>query len=188
MSVTYLEYILGILTLNSYETLLGKCRNEIIELQGCKLHPNYDFLVFNIILSMNHLFEWFLKDENIPQDKKIGCIKTFNPYRTENNVSRDFKSIYGQLEDFPEVNRSQELIRELCNKAKHFTKKKIEVQDRNYTVECGYESMECGNPDAVCGEFDHYIYFVEVDGNQMNLELLMACLINRWAGFVENGV
>lgn len=78
---------------------------------------------FNIILSMNHLFEWFLKDENVPQDKKMGCIKIFNPYRTEDNVSRDFKSIYSQLDDFPEVNRSQELIRELCDKAKHLKKR-----------------------------------------------------------------
>ncbi len=179
---------MGILTLNSYEILLDKCRRELIELQGCNLHPNYDFLLFNIILSMNHLFEWFLKDENVPQDKKMGCINMFNPYRTKNNVSKDFLCIYGQLDDFPKVNRSQELIRELCNKAKHFIKKNIEVQDRNYIVECGDESMECGNPDAVCGGFDHYIYFVEVDGDQKNLEVLMACLINRWSDFVENDV
>ncbi|MGL5467037.1 MAG: hypothetical protein ACRDCT_02415 [Shewanella sp.] len=76
----------------------------------------------------------------------------------------------------------------MCNKAKHFKKKNIEVQDRNYIVECGDESMECGNPDAVCGGFDHYIYFVEVDGDQKNLEVLMACLINKWSDFVENDV
>ena len=186
--VTHLENILGILTLNSYETLLEKCRRENAELQVCNLHPDYDFLLFNIILSMNHLFEWFLKDENVPQDKKMGCIKIFNPYRTEDNVSRDFKSIYSQLDDFPEVNRSQELIRELCNKAKHFKKKNVEVQDGNYIVECGNESMECGNPDTVCGGFDHYIYFVEVDGDQKNLEVLISSLINKWSDFVENEV
>ena len=97
---------MSILTLNSYEILLGKCKKEIGELRKCNSHPDYDFLLFNVILSMNHLFEWFLKDDSVSQDKKLECIKSFNPYSERGKVSRDFTSLYGQLEDFPKTKLS----------------------------------------------------------------------------------
>lgn len=176
---------MAILTLNNYSLLFEKCKKEVGELQRCNLHPDYDFLMFNVILSLSHLFEWYLVDDSAP--KKIECIKLFNPFRDIDSVPGYLKSQFKAVGDFPEKNEYQALTRELCNKAKHFKKEKdIELQERSFNVELGDDEMECGNSDADCGGFDHYIYFVELHGNKVNLELLVTSLIEEWSFFINS--
>lgn len=178
---------MSILSLNSYENLLQKCEFEYEQLQSCKSHPEYDFILFNLVLGLNHLFECFLKEKTVRTDEKIRCVKTFNPFASPYDVSGDFKNDYKKLLHFPTLNERQEVIRKLCNKAKHFKKQSIESQDKNYTCLAGDDSMECGNPEAECGAFDHYLYFVEVQGKDTNLEGLIAEHLLDWRQFV-NGV
>ncbi len=173
---------MSILSLNSYEDLLSKCQVELQQLQSVKSNPEYDFMLFNLVLGMNHLFEWYLKEKNINEKMKMECIKKFNPFASPYDVSGDFKGLYRES-DFPETNPYQEVVRKLCNKAKHFKKQAIEKQDKHYTASCGSVAMQCGNPDASCGAFSHYIYTVEIAGEDKNLTIIMSQLINDWVNF-----
>ena len=72
---------MSILSLDSYQNLLQKCEYEYNSLQQCKSHPEYDFLLFNLVVGLNHLFEWFLKEKSTSEYAKSKCIETFNPAR-----------------------------------------------------------------------------------------------------------
>ena len=137
---------------------------------------------------MNHIFEWYLKENKISTELKLKCIQKFNPFSTPYDVSGDFKQFYRQFNDFPQLNLYQETIRKLCNKAKHFKKQEIERQGKNYTAVCGGENMQCGNPKAVCGGFDHYLYSVEIEGRDTDLAQVVSVQLNNWSSFVENNV
>lgn len=82
---------MSILSLNSYEDLLAKSNYEIDQLKSCISHPEYDYILFNLVLGMNHLYEWFLKDKDVSEELKLKCIKNFNPFNTPYDVSSDFK-------------------------------------------------------------------------------------------------
>ena len=118
----------------------------------------------------------------------IECIETFNPFNSPYDVSGDFKQLYRELKDFPKPDLYQVTIRKLCNKAKHFKINKIEQQDKNYTAICGGVNMQCGNPNAACGAFDHYLYYVEIEGKDINLSNILSAQIEKWTAFIENGV
>ncbi|MFT5849152.1 hypothetical protein [Psychroserpens sp.] len=173
-----------LLSLNSYQDLLFKCEFELEKLQNCSTHPDYDFILFNIVIGLNHLFDWYLKEEDLTEEQKINCINSFNPYQSLDRVSREFKSLYRKIENFPQINAYQESIRDLSNKAKHFNKTQIiEKQDRNYTVTCGSPLATCGNDKAVSGGFDHYIYSIKINGSDENLQQVISALIISWRGF-----
>jgi hypothetical protein len=172
-----------LLSLSSYRDLLYKCEFELENMQNCSTHPDYDFSLFNIVLGLNHLFEWYLKEDALTEDQKINCIKRFNPFQSLDNVPREFKGFYNKVDNFPQTNSYQALIRKLCNKAKHFKKTLIEKQDKNYTVTCGSPLATCGNIEAVSGGFDHYIYTIEVDGSDIDLQQVISSLIVSWREF-----
>ena len=177
---------MSLLSLTSYTDLLEKCRYELDSLVSVEAHPDYDFTLFNIVLGLNHLFEWYLKDKGLGPDSKINCIKKFNPFSSPYDVSGDLRGYYRGIESFPDVNRFQEMIRKLCNKAKHFKQSKIETQGKHYTAVCGSPSMRCGSPTAVCGHYDHYIYTVDIDGTEINLEVIISSLVEEWEGFSKS--
>ena len=179
---------MSLLSLSSYNDLLQKCSRELCGLKKCESHPEYDFILFNIVLGMNHLFEWYLKEKSVERTNKLDCIKRFNPFSSPYDVSSDFKSLYRELDSFPNTNQYQEVIRKLCNKAKHFKQSSIEKQSKNYTAVFGAEYMQCGNPDAACGGFDHYIYSVEIDGSDKDLEKRVSSLLDSWNSVVETDV
>ena len=176
---------MSILSLDSYQNLLQKCEYEYRSLQQCKSHPEYDFLLFNLVVGLNHLFEWFLKEKSTSEYAKSKCIETFNPFVSPYDVSGDFKKDYKKIDEFPPLNETQEVIRKLCNKAKHFKKQNIESQGKNYTCVAGDDSMECGNPEADSGAFDHYVYFVEINGEDRDLEILIGKHLLDWKVFVQ---
>ncbi len=164
---------MSVLSLRSYLDLLEKCRYELGQLQNCSLHPEYDFAIVNLVLSMNHIYEWCLLDEDIGAEQKQECVRRFNPYSPNDNLPRDLKKKYPENE-FPQVNLYQEALRSLSNKAKHFKKKRVEIQTPNYTALCGEESMQCGELATTCGAFDHYLYFVEIDDRDVGLEQMLS--------------
>lgn len=178
---------MSILSFNSCSHLLEKCKKENLSLSKCKSHPEYDYLVFNLVISLNHLFEWFLKDEKINDDAKIQCIKKFNPFQ-EGNVNSDFRHLYRKAIDIdsPKINQYQLVLRRLCNNAKHFKNTKIEVQNKHYTCCAGDPHMVAGSPDAVAGNFDHYSYLVEINDVQINLEEIIQVQLDNWINFIEN--
>ncbi|GIU09318.1 MULTISPECIES: hypothetical protein [unclassified Shewanella] len=172
---------MSLLSLNSYVSLIDKCEVELQQLQNCSEHPTYDYLLFNVVFGLSHLYEWYLKDDDISPEQKLACIRKFNPYR-ENGRLGDLNKYYSKME-FPDVCVYQEIVRKLCNKAKHFKKVQIERQERNYTVSCGSPNAVCGNPEATCGAFDHYLYVVDVEGVDTDLYKLVRELFQDWKQF-----
>ncbi|WP_429236140.1 hypothetical protein [Aeromonas salmonicida] len=177
---------MSIFSLENYQHLLQKCQCEYKLLKGCESHPEYDFLLFNLVVSLNHLFDWFLKENSISEHTKSKCIIKFNPFISLDDIPSDFKGYYKKLNAFPPLNEFQEVIRKLCNKAKHFKKKTIESQGKNYTCGAGDDSVECGNPEIVCGTFNHYLYFVEISGEDINLEALISKHLIDWECFLND--
>ena len=177
---------MSILSLNSYIDLFNKCRQEFDQLNNCSSHPEYDFILFNIIMGMNHIYEWFLKEKIIEESRKLKCVREFNPFTSPYDVSGDFKQLYRKLSNFPKTNKNQEVIRKLCNKAKHFKKTEIETQGKNLTAVAGAAHMQCGEPNAVAGAFDHYTYSVDINGENVNLEILIKSHIENWGNFLAH--
>jgi len=169
------------LSLDRATDLLEKCEYNIGRLFLCESHPEYDYAMFDAVLSLNHLFEWFLKDKTILEPKRLECIKLFNPFQSYNEVSGDFKKLYTKLNIFPEANNFQYNIRLLCNKAKHFKKTTIETQERNTLSVAG--NMYAGNANAVAGYFKRYKYSIDINGSIEDLQELMEKLILQWSEF-----
>lgn len=85
------------LSLNRVTDLLKKCEYNIGRLSLCDNHPEYDYAMFDAVLNLNHLFEWFLKDKDILEQKKLECIKIFNSFQSPYDVSGDFKKLYKKV-------------------------------------------------------------------------------------------
>ncbi len=177
---------MSLLSLTSYKELLNKCKKELSELELCSVHPDYDYTLFNIVLSLNHLFEWYLKDKDVVDTRKNECISLLNPFNDLTKVSYDFKELYDSLKTFPKTNKYQEVIRLLCNKAKHFKKRNLEKQEKHYTSVCGSPTMAAGGEFAYCGAYDHYLYYVEIKGQDIDLITIINTLINTWIDFIKN--
>jgi len=169
------------LSLNCAKDLLAKCQRDQLALSICETHPEYDYSMFDSVLSLNHLFEWYLKDDSIPDVKRLDCIKRFNPFQSFDKVSRDLKKYYKKISSFPDINKNQKYIRLLCNKGKHFKKTVIETQERNILATCG--NMYAGNITAVASYFERYKYSVEVDGKTFDIQHMIEDLLEQWVFF-----
>ncbi|MDG5902086.1 hypothetical protein E2650_19745 [Shewanella xiamenensis] len=172
-----------IFSLASFRELMIKCDRECEQLKQCATHPEYDFILMNIVFGINHLFDWYLKDTEIEETRIQECLKLFSPYGSIDEVSKEFRRLYKLLPEFPEVDSNQEIIRKLCNKAKHFKKVGIERQGKNYTSTFGASLMQFGGERAVFGGFNHYLYFVEIGNTDVNLAELVSSQLNKWKEF-----
>ncbi len=173
---------MSILSLNKASDLFEKCRYEINLLKMCESHPNYEFHIFNIVMGLNHLFEWFIKDKDINIEKRKACIRKFNPYDAPDKMPNDkaIKNIYKTLADFPDTNQFQLNIRKLCNKAKHCNTKAFEKNNKTYNAVCG--SIECGSSIAVCGGY-YYRYTVEINGSDQDIEEMLIYQTHEWSSY-----
>jgi len=175
----------SILSMNSYTDLLKKCIWENNQLRNCSTHPEYDYILLNIIFAMNHIFEWYLKDIELSDGKKLECIKLFNPY-SETDYPCEFKTLYKKLVDYPNVNEYQKTIRLLCNKAKHFKTAIIERQEKHFISSFG--NSRFSENGSSFGSFDHYSYFVEINSNNVDLLKLISSQLSKWEEFVKINV
>lgn len=168
-----------VFSFDSYQDVIEKSKFELKKLEICRIHPDYDYLLFNITVSINHLFEWCIRDEELDEEKRLECIRRFNPYESRDDVARDFEKLYRKLSIFPDVNEKQLVVRQLCNKAKHFKKTGIEKQTRNEIAVCGV--MCCGDR---LGQF-HYQYDVEINKSDIKLNTVLAEIHNEWESFMS---
>ena len=177
------------LSFDDHKDLLNKCLYEENKLRCSQgKHPEYQYLIFNIVISLNHLFEWFMKNNQVIDENKKNCIKNFNPYKSSDDVNKDFMKFYDELDEFPPINEYQLLIRKLCNKAKHFNIRPIEERKKQDITCAGESSMNCGEISAVCGNFV-YSYFVHNDnGDDICIKSLISEQIVKWKIFLECNV
>lgn len=151
---------------------------------------NY-YSIFNLIFSINHLYDWVLLNKLIDETIRIMCIKNFNPYKPEENVNSNFKSLYNKIGYFPQTNIKQKVIRDLCNNTKHF---KIE-KDNKIMTETNVERISCcgniyaGDDDALA---DNYKYKFTISDalTQVPINLIELCdfLIYEWDSFIKQNL
>ncbi len=110
----------GFYDIDSYQALLAKCSYELSRLPlVAKAQPSDSYTLFNLVLTLNHLFEWVVNDEDIREEGRIECVKQFNPYREEQRKEAERSiPIYKMysFHPFPQTNPQQWLTR---HRAKH---------------------------------------------------------------------
>jgi hypothetical protein len=170
--------------LNDYRDMYFKCWHDWKQLHNSDPEEK-TYAMFNLIMTLNHLFDWVLKDQNISFEKKIRCIRAFNPYKSMEKVSPDFKEFYDQLPERPPTRTEQYLVRSLSNKAKHLLQTPSTESVTN-TVYLG-----AGSPDAYCNGPKAFAGFHEIivthvvgdDGEDYDLKDICTTLIHDWGDF-----
>lgn len=167
--------------LNSASDLYEKCKYEFIKISDTNCNNDSIYSLFNLILSLNHLLEWFLTDKSINDLLKEKCIKQFYPYRNQKKISSTLKYFIKlrRLSKYNFItNENQELLRKISNQIKHIKTKKIDTSiDTSFTVTCG-DNKQCGDGHQ-CGEYK-YIYYVNSNNRDIDLLLTIQNLLNEW--------
>lgn len=144
------------------------------------------YIIFNLILSINHLFDWVIFGKNNDDPNAIECIKRFNPYlKKEYSDNSFFRDYYSKLTIFPKCNEKQQIIREISNNIKHFSsEKKSSKVEKDILSVAG--NIGCGEPNACCRYFEEYRYVIKNDiGKDLNLIELCDSLINEWKIYID---
>ena len=75
----------------NYSDLIEKVRYERSLVNTSSANKKSDiYPLFNIVLTLNHIFEWFYKDEKIDTKLRAECIKIFNTYDNQDNHYKQF--------------------------------------------------------------------------------------------------
>jgi hypothetical protein len=174
-----IEYLLG------PENLLAKAQHEYSLITLNKLEQNDYYLVFNVLVSINHLFDWVLNNDNIPIERKERCIKLFNPYENKNEFG-NFRKYYQKINEGIEINTNQQIIKALCNNLKHFKKRnKYGDVDENKKYLAVSGNIVCGGANAIAGYYEEYTFIVKSDnGKEIDLIELLRDAINEWEKFL----
>ena len=109
----------GIVT---FRDLFWKSQNDWHRLHDSDQQKR-SYALFDLVSTLNHMWEWFLKDETIDIAQRVECARRFNPYEYRKWVPREFMDFYETLCPFPPKNELQSLVRMICNRAKHATNK-----------------------------------------------------------------
>ena len=162
--------------LNDYKDLYKKCEYDLSLLKDNESSQYYNYNIFNLLCSLNHLYEWFLLDtENeVTEDIKIECIKLLLPleincYHFTNVISKLYNTIK-KKKIHCEVNPYCSLIREVCNKLKHYKSTPIIEDNIKYTYPCGdVNDGGCGSG-RYSGEHN-LVPFVDIVINNITSEI-----------------
>ncbi len=148
-------------------------------------YPEYEYGLINTIISLNHLFDWTLKDEEIISESgKDNCLKLLNPYEPSDKIPRDFNPYY-KKRTFPSTNPYQFTIRLLANKAKHFKKVPI-VKGKKGPICSVSGTFGAGDDDSYSGYFTQYKYVVEINGRDEDVSDVISTTIDTWKKFFSD--
>lgn len=184
--------MINFIKLQDYNDLLSKCEFEYkLLFAKQKINYDYSYILFNLVCTLNHLYEWFLKDNNVKKPDKYKCINIFNYYtpnqikEIKNNIKKKdiISKLYKNLTSMPKVNKNQLIVRELCNKAKHFSKKPKIDNKEEFIAFCGGEKAVC---DYMFANQSEIVYFVVYNNQEFIIENICFELINKWKDFLNN--
>jgi hypothetical protein len=130
--------------LESWTQLLDKAGHDLIEL---KLLVN-PYSIFNCICTLNHVPDWISADPK-------------------------FRHLSAVVEEFKK-DRNIDVVRQLCNRAKHFSRKDVSPATEVHT---GYGSGRYGVGAYGVGE---PTYLVEVDGSMLNVMDVLSAAHAKW--------
>jgi hypothetical protein len=128
----------------SWTDLLDKAGHDLIEL---KLQVN-SYSLFNCICTLNHIADWISADPR-------------------------YESLSAQVDEIKKE-RNVEIVRQLCNRAKHFSRNKVSPTTQ---VHNGYGSGRYGLGNYQEGEPS---YLVEVDGSMLNVLDVLSAARSKW--------
>ena len=116
--------------IKDYKELFAKIEHEFQVYQTLINEESRRYFLFNLLLSLNHLFDWVINDPDVPSAVKSQCVRRFNPYdqtgvqeieRSKDKKRRCLKEAYLDAEVFDYINPRQRLVRILANHEKHLT-------------------------------------------------------------------
>ena len=163
---------------------------EKIELQFNDFSETDDlrktYLLWDLILSINHLPDWIFKDKKIKKSVKVDCGKKFNPYKKDTyKIPKEFKKY---LND-DVFSFSQFVVREIANSAKHFKVEKSKIK-KTLTQQgfWGYPGIDAfpGNQLQNAHFVEIEKYTIEKEGLPKDLILLLKELITDWRFFIDS--
>jgi len=159
----------GFFYINGYRDFWQMCRHNYRLFSNKEDNKHYEYKLLNLILSLNHLYDWVIKDENLSLYIRNQCEKKFYPYSDRSNF-----------------NTKQYLVRKLSNRGKHF--KQVE-NDPSQGVEL--QKAFCADmPDAIAGNAfsreTRMFHYVEHDDVKYDVESLCKELFDEWKFFFED--
>ena len=174
----------GFYDIENYNDLYLKCKYDYALLESTKGYIEYSYDLLNLIFSLNHLYEWYIKDKDIPNEKRDICIETFFPY--ENGESIGIKEVENYLKERKlETNTKQFLIRKVCNNTKHFLRRDNDPDQKmqkNFTA-CAGSGVYAGTG-RCAGEYDKYNYYLEHNDQKYDLLEILDKLMAEWEEFL----
>lgn len=174
--------------MENFLDLYAKCHHDLKQLQNSDPRKK-SYAIFNLVMDLNHLFDWFMKDQLLSDELKVRCVQKFNPYKEK--ASDDFVRWYKGI-PFPLTNEGQYLVRCVSNKAKHSkTSPTTEAALTTVGLGAGSEYAEAGAPWNECGasELQIVTYWVEDDGLLYDMKVVCSDLQQEWSDFIrQNGL
>jgi hypothetical protein len=168
--------------------LLEKAKYEFDEAKAAKSEKLASYSIFNVAITINHLFEWVLYYDHYDTNTKKICVNKFNPYIDKEQIPNDFKLYYDTV-NFPKTNVEQRLIRKISNGFKHFkVQAEFNIEEKKHYIGCGFPSMDAGNEKAVCGYYESYHFEIEYRGIKRNVCIILEQLIGQWDDFFNSSL
>lgn len=178
---------LNFFSLRNFKDLIDKIEFQFSSFDQLSIKRENIYLLWDIVLSLNHLPEWVINDNSVSYEFKVQCLKVFNPFSSIDSLHKDSKFKKIILESgIKNWNEKQKNIRDLANSIKHFKVKKIEESkiEPSYLT-CGDTRMFCGSDVAVAGYHDKYKFVLEIDGKEIDVHRLIYDLLSQWIHFKE---
>lgn len=154
----------------------------------------YGFCLVNLVITLSHLFDWVLSDPGLTDSAKTKCVSLFNPFSDNDEVGGDFRTIYGQVGDFPRINLNQLLVRRLSNGVKHM-RRKVETEKVEYSVRDRPRGSERGegwryanpNDPRSNGWITQHVYSVNDDDEKPHdVEEVCYSLFDDWMNWLPH--
>ena len=165
----------------SYD-LFNKCKYERSIISDSKSDVYTIYQIFNLILSLNHLLEWYLGDSCFSNELKVKCLENFFPYKIwtpskeckskknlkSNNIINSIITSMNLDASIFQVNEDQYLLRKVSNQIKHIKFNKIETSmATSFTVQCGEIDSYCDYTNQA-GDYK-YLFYINDDGKDIDL-------------------
>ncbi len=127
-------------------------------------NPNaYNYM--NFIFTANHLLEWVIADNDFDNVKKAKCKTIFGFVKIEND----------KIKLNPNINKEFDTIKSLCNRSKHFNKKKQFEKGKVKNLGFDYANMDYSN-----FTFRGTTYYVKVEDKMIELYIVCNKIFNDW--------
>jgi hypothetical protein len=153
------------------QDLLRKCEYDYEQLSKIgRNQPVYSFVLFNLILGLNHIFDWVLNDDKNTIERKVSCITQFNPYRKDEHLPREYGDLYETDGLILQTNKQQRMVRLLANRVKHLNEEKAKTEKAENIFSVGIK-------------LDTAWFTATIDGEWMEVTAQCAFLLDQWRQF-----